>query len=312
MSSAPVTALEDCAHIALRYSATVNSNCELAGYYHDSPPTITLHRSAVDGRDNFTVLHEYGHHLQQHDDEWAMGVLAELPNFEARLLEERVSDTFASAVLFPDKAIEHLLGSTLTAKFVAELYNGSAASRAAACMKAIEVAPPSTEAMVVQLDERGQVLFARSNSDNLFVAPFGSFQEDFSRLFQIASERGGHSHGTAESGLRYSTGNSRNDLNIDMALDYSGTVGFAVVTPTYRFGTASWMPEERECSSNRCGEVFLWTAEIGVCLTCGVAKCPVCYECACERLAVAQCKECFMELSVAESSGGRVAHEECP
>lgn len=311
LSRAPHDALRDCAHVTVRYASETPSACQLAGYYHHNPPTITLHRSSTDGRDNFTVLHEFAHHLQQHDEDWALGVLAELTDFEANILQERVCDAFASAVLFPDDAVSAKMGTAITAKFLADLHRDSSASRSACCMKAIEVAPAGTECLVVYTDASGAVLFARSNSDSLYVVPFGSVQEDFARLFEAASARGGQANGIAQAGLRYSSGQTRDDLNIDLALDWSGIFAFAVVTPLYKFGEQTWQPDERECNSGSCGALFSWTADIVTCPKCGEPRCPDCSVCGCEKPASTVCPVCFMELSVVESGSGMTTHVDC-
>jgi hypothetical protein len=46
-----------------------DTGCGGGGDYRPSPPTIHLH-PATYRRDNFTLLHELGHHLQQSHDEW--------------------------------------------------------------------------------------------------------------------------------------------------------------------------------------------------------------------------------------------------
>ena len=51
-----------------------DTGCGGGGYYRPSPPTIHLH-PATYRRDNFTLLHELGHHLQQWHDQWGFALI---------------------------------------------------------------------------------------------------------------------------------------------------------------------------------------------------------------------------------------------
>lgn len=305
----PIATLEACAHIAVRWVGDTGSECALYGYYRSSPPTISLHMSHSGARDNFTVLHEYAHHLQQHDKKWAFEVLAKLPPFDAKLIEEAVCDAFASSVLMPDELVDENLGSRLTSKFIAQLFGKSSASRQAACMRAVEVAPAGEQYLVLLADPNGKIQFGRSTSEELPTVPFGSVQDDIARLATEALARGGQATGLTRTGLRYSTGNARSDLTIDISIDDLHV--FAVVSPIYKFGEQNWGEDERECASASCGEVFGWTADL-TCKGCSGPKCPVCSTCFCEKAAATTCSQCFTELSLAESIAGRTDHIECP
>ncbi len=311
LTSAPNESVSGCEHISVRYADEVPLACQVAGYYDPNPPTITMHRSMTAERDNFTILHEYAHYLQQQDRDWALGVLAQLSNFESDALQESVCDEFASIVLFPDDVVASKLGTVFDAQFLAELHRDSAASRSACCMRAIQVAPGVTECMVVSTDSSGTVHFARSNSNSLFAVPSGSVQEDFVRLFAMASANGGKAGGISQVGMRYSNGQTRNDLKIDLAIDHTGRYAFAVITPMYKFGTPAWERDERECNSGSCGDVFSWTGDLGICPRCGEPHCPKCSTCGCEKPISRTCVACFTELSVAESQSGLTTHIDC-
>lgn len=306
----PIAALSDCSHIQLLPNELSASACGLFGSYSSNPPTIRYRRSAVPERDSFTVLHELGHHLQRNDRPWAFDVLAVLPSFDRRLLEEDVASAFASRVLIPDVPTVGL-SSQIDSAFVSDLHRKSRASRRAVLVRSIELAGQDPLVLAI-VDSGGTIRFSVSSADELPMLPARSIQPDLARLLREgARSTEGTVRGRAEVGIRYSSGATRSDLAIDITMDWSGTYAFVAIRPTYRFGDRDWDSALRECPSPACEEVYVWNAESEVCRNCAEPRCPACRTCGCERKAGAMCGVCFMELSMADVAAGRSTHDDC-
>jgi Zn-dependent peptidase ImmA (M78 family) len=309
LANDPIGAISDSEAVKLISTNVPESDCGLFGSYDSAGPTIRYNKSATAERDNFTVLHELGHHLQRNDSEWAFGILARMTAFERRLLEEEVCDGFASQILIPDSLVAEL-GATIDSAYVAKLFQRSKASRRAAVMRTIAISGESPLLLAI-VDVSGAVQFSASTSDDLFQLPSRSIQPDLASLFRNAGARGSTVRSTAKQGVRYSSGQSRSDVTIDVTVDNSGIYAFAAIKPTYPFGDKAWASEERLCNSDACGEEFTWNAEVKACSLCSEPKCPNCETCGCEKAPAVQCMNCFMELSLADIAGGRDAHDDC-
>ena len=108
--------------------------CSVTGSYHDEmhPPVLCVAQSASVRRRQFTVLHEFGHHLQNTDIGLAEQLLQRNDRFE-----EDVCDLFAARVLLPDSLVAGCFDErTPTAGDVVRLYQASSASRAACVVRA--------------------------------------------------------------------------------------------------------------------------------------------------------------------------------
>ncbi|WP_367657424.1 ImmA/IrrE family metallo-endopeptidase [Clavibacter michiganensis] len=304
----PLRAIDDYPQILLRYTDnTITTSCQFHGRYTFRPPTIYVTRSTNRARDNFTVLHEYGHHLQKHTGPWVYQVLTKLTPFDRELLEERVADAFASSVLIPDSLLYASFAGTLSASHLASVHAASSASRHAVLRRAIDLATEPTCLVVTDLD--GKVRAAESNSEDFYQPAKDSYQPDLERLSSQAGY-GRSVTGYTREGLRYSTGTARSDLRIDTHSDQGGAYYFHVLTPTYRFGSQQWHDEEVECVNAACEEVFRAYPSIRH-DSCGGYRCPNCSQCACEPQAAATCPRCFTELSAADMAAGRSEHEDC-
>jgi Predicted Zn peptidase len=310
LAADPINHLHDSGVVTVTVSSTrLTADGGLHGAYDGATRTIRYNESNSSERDAFTVLHEFGHHLQRSTIEWAFPVLAKLDEFNRRLLEESVCDELASRILIDDDLLASA-GTTIDSGYLARVYKRSGASRRATVVR---VHGASDEKMLFAIvDANGVVSFSTSTADDLPMLPAGSVQPDFARLFAEAAPTASTATGTSRDGLRYSTGNSRADLNLSLTVDRSGLYAFVTATPTYEFGQQMWQAEERVCSSEACGEVFIWTAETDVCLKCGEPKCPECGRgCGCEAERVDTCQKCWSELSLADIQAGRFIHEDC-
>jgi hypothetical protein len=302
----PIETLDNHSGISLRYVSSAPAGCSVSGYYRPSPPTVSIHRSNSRGRDNFTAIHELGHHLQQTDKAWALGVLSELTDYERDRLEEAVSDALASDVLLPAELLaEHLGDGPLTAEGIAALYGAAAASRQACCIAAARHAT-SDKALIILSDWTGKVTLSVSTSDSIYRVPHGVVQPDLSRLIREAGDGPLTAGGRAREGLVFSTTNRRYDIKFDVALDVEGTWAFSVARPETRYGNQRWGSAVQQCVAPSCEAIFENDGATSRC-KCGDYKCPECGACSCtSKLPI--CTECWMELSVADVASKRSIH----
>lgn len=304
-------ALTDSDLIEFEWSSSVETTCELHGMYSSPPPRIRVSRQQGTARANFTAAHEFGHHLQKHDADWSMDVLAGLRrthNALSRHVEEAVSNRVAVLLLMPESVVEREWTGTLTPTFVRALTRRGLVSRQAASIRASAWAQTSDpHAVIVVADPvTGVVLSSESGANSkLARPPKGSIQPDFLVLTTSAEGRR-----EATEGFVYSTNRSRADITYDWAWDAEGRYVFIVARPTYEFGTPQWGLDEIECASASCDSSFSRDAAV-LCPTCRTHMCPDCGSCNCERRRGTTCTACGMEMSVREAQLGS-EHEECP
>lgn len=293
------------------WSSQVDTTCELHGTYSSPPARIRVSRQQPTARANFTAAHEFGHHLQRHDAEWAMDVLAEYRRSDSTLMrhvEEAVSNRVAVALLMPDRIVEQEWTGQLTPAFIRALTRGGQVSRQAATIRASSWAQDSDpNAVTIVADPvTGVVLSSESSETSTLVRPpKNSVQPDF-RTLTTAAE----GHRGATEGFIYSTNSARSDITYDWGWDANGTHLLIVARPTYRFGTAQWDRDDIECVSATCDSAFSRNEAI-LCQTCMSHVCPDCGACGCEKRHGTTCVKCGMEMSVRESQLGQT-HEECP
>jgi hypothetical protein len=303
-----IRALIDSPKIEFEWSATIATDCELLGTYSAIPPRIRVSRRLRTGRANFTAAHEVGHHLQAHNAEWALGVLAKLRRdhpFIARDVEERVSNEVAVRLLMPDALVASEWGGVLTPQFVLALTRYGRVSREAASMRAVKHAA-SAAAVVVIARPDGLVTSARgSDASRLAPPPRRTIQPDLAALTESEPGRRG-----AAEGFIYSTGVSRADLNYDWCWDHDGTHLIVVADVNYQFGDAQWGGDEVECVGLSCGSSYSRSLA-AICATCKNPVCPDCAACVCDKREGKLCSNCFTIMSIAESARGD-AHDVCP
>ena len=85
--------------------AEAQARCSVAGgYAHDTdPPTLLVTQSMSRRRQQFTALHELGHHLQKNDPHLAVAVRRQPAAND--MFEDAACDMFASLVLIPDSLL---------------------------------------------------------------------------------------------------------------------------------------------------------------------------------------------------------------
>jgi Zn-dependent peptidase ImmA (M78 family) len=129
----PSSAIEASAEVSIEYDTTLPRGCSVFGYYRyrtDSAATICVHPSWTTARDSFTIIHEYGHHVQRQHPEWA-NVRFGYPSKIGARLEERVADAFAAEVLMPAN-LSTADTNWLDAKTLAAVHSRVRASRLSA------------------------------------------------------------------------------------------------------------------------------------------------------------------------------------
>lgn len=303
----PIETIENHSGIALRFVSSAPGSCSVSGYYSRTPPTLNIHRSNSRERDNFTVVHELGHHLQETDRAWAFGVLSNLTDFQREMLQEEVSDALASRVLIPEALLsEHLGDRPITAESIAALYGASAASRQACCVAAARHVSSFDKALILLIDWDGKVSLSISTHDSIYSVPREMVQPDLKRLIREAGEGRGTAKGNAREGLVFSTSNRRYDINFEVALDSGSMWAFAVARPETRYGRPQWGTSVQQCVAPSCDNIFEVDGTILRC-KCGDYKCPECNACSCESV-LPLCTECWTELSIAEAGAKRITH----
>lgn len=270
------------------------SRCSVAGgYVHSTvPPTLTVTESLSTGRQQFTALHELGHHLQKNDVHLAIAVRSQPADREA--FEDAACDVFASLVLIPDDVLPARTdGRSLTAADVVNVFKRTQASRAACCVRVADQL--GTHGVVSVYDDAGTVSFAAGHGE-VFPPPRGSDQAGTPLVAAALRER--RDVQVDETFVTYSTGGRSDLLYGDAAWAGSYLVTVAVLdSPGWRkfapprTATRQFPAQERTCEV--CGEEF---AAAITCDRCGTARCPSGH-CACTLAAQRQCQSCFLVLS---------------
>ncbi len=301
----PEDAVLRCPELSLEYVTAPRAGCSVFGYYQyriAAPATIFIHPAATAARDSFTIVHEYGHHVQRLHETWT-NLLYALPRAASTALEERVADAFAAEVLIPADIIS-FDSSWLSARTLALVHQNVRASRSAVAMRAVEIAPANDNGTVVVCDSGGVVIFARAAGEDIFTPARGVAQPDLTALFHAAQDADGHATGELRGGLRSNSNWIQDDIQGEAAIDYSGMYAFVVLRSTQKYGREQrWHQEQAECANPACELVFTVDASVTICPRCSEPKCPGCSTCSCEPAAASICPNCTMAYSVAEQSG---------
>lgn len=297
----PLVALQEYDEVAVSIEENLRpGGCGGGGYYRPDPPTIHLHR-ATGRRDNFTVLHELGHHVQQRHSAWSW-VLMDIPPDERRSVEEAVANHFAAQILMPVSQDDRDASAHHPADVMAGIFARTTASRAAALQRVREMLPRRSRWMLAVSELDGVVTTSCSSYDDP-QPPTGFAQSGFRQIADEASE--GPVRREFHEGIEYRTGSVLDGMRIEAALDFEERYLFVALRPTAVNGTGTWTYPEQECSNPGCGSFFATQDSTGRCGTCLDYKCPVCRLCGCaimERPAV--CGQCNMAFTPAEKASG--------
>jgi len=278
----------------------VDIGCGGGGYYRPLPPTIHLH-PATSRRDNFTLLHELAHHLQQSHDQWGY-MLIDMEDRVRRNIEEQVCDRFAAQVLMPVGDTDLYVTSLHPADVMAGLFARSEASRSAVLQRVRGMLPPGSRWLLAVADLDGVVITSASTYDDP-QPPKGLAQEGFRNVaaeaMNCAVRREFHE------GVEYQTGAVLDDMRVEAALDNEERYVFLALRPTTVNGLGTWTFPLQECSNPVCEKTFQAKSSSGRCGVCQQFKCPHCQRCSCSVAnRPTKCTSCRMEYSVSEMASG--------
>lgn len=283
--------------------------CSVAGGYRWEPPTLLVTESMSRRRQQFTALHELGHHLQKTDV--CLGTTV-VEHAHPEEFEDACCDAFAARILLPaDLVALHTPRRGPTAVGAVELFDSSNASRAAICVRlAGALQSPGVVAVV---DGTGTVSFAAARG-GLFPPARGSDQRQ-NPLVRAALDADDPTRAVTrdDAQIWYRTGHSSNRLYGQAA--WSGDHLFLVQV---EYG-ASWLSYSppRDGTSERtidrweecehCGARFTITF---TCRRCGHPRCPAGH-CGCTAAALRTCNECFLEKASAQFPAGSMICADC-
>ena len=280
--------------------ALVDDGCGGGGYYRPDPPTIHLHPS-IWRRDNFTLLHELGHHLQAQHPDWIY-ILLDLPAM-TRTVEEAVCHSFAAQVLMPCEDDLNKWWHCHPADVMAGLFETSAASRSAVLQRVLGLLPQTAKWILAVADLDGRVQTSGTTYGDAPPAK-GSVQAGFANLARDAEK--GPVRRLFVEGVEYTTGSILDDMQAEAVLDHDGRFVFVALTPTNRFGSGKIVFPSYECANPSCEATFGPRNAGPKCKRCAEPHCPNdCGRCACESSTKGKtCPSCFTLLSPAEVING--------
>ncbi|UWD79256.1 ImmA/IrrE family metallo-endopeptidase [Curtobacterium flaccumfaciens] len=306
----PLQWVECCADVALVLDeGNVAIEHGVFGRY-DAEPTVpriivAAHQSRP--RQQFTVLHEYGHHLLRTTPAFA-DELVTRDDF-GTALEERACDVFAARVLIPEGKVADVLGTGVptAAAVVAAWANLPAVSMHAVMIRAI--ANFTAEGYVLFLDENGAVLSCVVRD-----APPVAVGSDQSATTIWKSL---HNRDTATSsdvrflfqGVPYGD---------NFYAQAKRLLGGAVLVVAARervpwqlsVRRQEYHVDRRWWTCERCSHEF--EVEQPPCRTCNTPVCPSCSHCACgATLAEFTCTECFIRRPPSQRSETADVCKEC-
>lgn len=275
--------------------AALGGGCSVAALYSGTeiPPRISVLTGTSEGRCNFSLLHEFGHHLCPRVPAVA-AALWELPEGEEGAFEEDLVDSFAAAILLPTDTVNRVFAAGVTAASVIQLWQSTAASREACCVAAAH-----------RLSAPGYVMLLKSNGRSQFAARHGDVLPIARDSAQTAARlqpavRGGTSRGVDRPTYRSGVAGQQMYLDAQAAGGYT----FAV----WVTDSPAWLslavpldarPVAHDGHCSGCGKDFTsWKAP---CTACGELRCPQCGACDCapggqRPVANRRCTECFQSL----------------
>lgn len=273
---------------------TTDNRCSVAGgYLHSTtPPTLTVTASTSRRRQQFTVLHELGHHLQKNNATLALAVRRQ--RADPVTFEDAACDVFASLILIPDSALPSGPERRApTASDVVALFERTQASRAACCVRVAEQL--GTHGAVVVLDARGCVSFAAAHGD-VFPPARGTSQATTPLI--RAALRSRRAARVDDTYFLYRTGGRSDLIYGDVTWSDEYMIAVAVLDRAAwkdfappRVGSARFA--ERQWTCEVCGTEF---EPDGTCERCRTPRCPASH-CGCTRATERECRSCHLVLA---------------
>lgn len=291
-------------------SPSVNG-CSVAGSYDDDlvPPALRVAESASRRRRQFTVLHEYGHHLQNTDVDLGTAVI----RADGDRFEDDACDLFAARVLLPDPLVDGCFGQqTPTPGDIVALYWASSASRAACVVRAVERL--AGFGAVVLYEGNGVVSFAAAKG-SIFPPARGSDQSGTALVaaaLRDPTRHDGVPFTLDRTTIRYRPGHDGDPLYGQAAWcdGYLVAVLVDAHAPWQSFSlprqsTRVWQSKWAECEV--CSTGFEVT---DTCSTCGEPRCPSGH-CPCTQKRERRCDRCHLTWALRRYPGGGPTCEDC-
>jgi len=267
--------------------------CSVAGGYKWDPPTLIVTESMSRRRQQFTLLHELGHHIQKTDI--GLGTIV-VEHQQPEEFEDACCDSFAARVLLPDDLVDaHVPGRGPTVQGAIELFEASNASRAAICVRL--AGRLQSAGVVAVLDESGIVTFAAARG-GLYPPARGSDQTANPIVTAaLDSDDPTRTFARDDAQIWYRSGNSSERLYGQAAWvgDHLFLIMVAYSAPWLsmsppRDGTAQHT-KDRWDQCEHCQQNFI----IGfICRTCRQPRCPA-RHCGCTTKTQRSCPSCFLE-----------------
>jgi hypothetical protein len=288
--------------------ATSSESCSCDGVYVRAsagrPPAIGYVPTPQSRRENFTLLHELGHHLTRTNDQ-VLSAVHDLSDDHGRSAEDRVCDSFAAQILLPDSLVERAVGTAMPrAAHLVALVGASKASRPACAVRLAERLP--SDGYVLIADTRSRtVSFASPSPSWPYLVRKGSAMDASHPIWKAVADGAARGQGP----IRW-PGGSKN-LWFDAVLDEPYV--YAVFSesrywPSSELGilaepTRLARPVPLQGTCKHCGSD---TWGYRACDKCGDVRCNSCGKCGCGARQVAErmCRSCFMVKGEAQFAAG--------
>lgn len=313
MAQEPFEVLRSRSDLVVQTVRQTATTCGVHGSYDGSvtPALISVSRTYL-RHECFTVLHEFGHHLQQALSLELGAAVTDHPHGDA--FEELACEAFAALVLLPDDVVGELTPFRgADAETVAAYYTSSLASRSACCVRALPTLVGG--GVIAVLDETGIVKWAASSS-TVFPPARGSDQSA-TPLVARALDRPGEVVTHDDTFIAYRTHEGTESLYgqacwidgwivVVVKSDNASWLAYAPPRPAKRgarqaprpataaAGSAGlatpWRPVWGSCVT--CGDTFSVTDDTPTCSRCGELRCERGH-CTCTAQREVRCSQCF-------------------
>lgn len=282
--------------------------CSVAGGYRWDPPTLIVTESMSRRRQQFTLLHELGHHIQRTDINLGTAIVE---HREPEAFEDACCDAFAAQVLLPDELVDaHTTDGGATVATATGLFEASNASRAAICVRlAGKLGSPG---VVVVLDPAGTVSFAAARG-GLFPPARGTNQTANPLVQTALHGKRDRTVTRDDAQIWYRSGHSSERLYGQAA--WAGDRLFVVMV-AYRAPWLAFSPpragtveqaDDTWVDCEHCQQEFIVDA---VCAACEQPRCPS-EHCGCTARANKTCPECFLQKHPSQFAAGSKVCREC-
>jgi Zn-dependent peptidase ImmA (M78 family) len=270
--------------------------CSCDGAFWGSPrPTIAYRPTPGSRRENFTILHEVGHHLVRGNVD-VLSALADIGTDGGLEAEERVCHLFASRILLPKVLLDQILvGQRPQADHAPRLYEASNASREA-CAVALANRLGCFGYVVLAEVSTSSVRFAASSPECPYVWRRGSKLRSSHNIWRAVQRDGGF---RGEGPVEWAGGSK--GMWLDALAE--GDLVYAVFAQERNWaapglnllegGVTSARPIALSGTCAHCGEAT-WGYQ--PCEKCGDVRCRKCDRCGCgaPSQATRQCPRCHL------------------